>query len=204
MQTTAREYWGRMPTEVASALLTALRELEAEGRYPALVPLIQLLQGDARHPHANPRLTSRLVDPRAGGVTVRRVHDYLVAHLPEMRPEPLVRVDRTAVEFFGARFVEKDLAGICWHLLRVLCQHPAQTLSREQIIRTGRLSCDPAGLPPHVTRLRQRLEPAIKSYFQRRPRPDAADGSCIAGVRGPDGGYKLDVAEELVQVIERG
>jgi hypothetical protein len=205
----------RVPTDEGAELLAKLRRLHAEGRYALLPPLIEAVRTNS----ASAGAASELVDGFYGGVTVPRVHRYLVGELQGARPRPLVRVRRREVEFFGHVFGERDLGGAGWPILRALAGRANAVVTRPELLRTAKLGCAEQDLPPHVARLRKRLKPVIDAYYDglRLNAPEAAAASFIGAVRagdprgrttppagtggsGDSSGYSLAVAPELVSV----
>jgi hypothetical protein len=215
------KWWGRLPAEATTTLIGHLRTLNAEGRYPMLTPLLEFLNSGTA---TDAGLARELVDGIFGGVTAKTVHGYLLKRLAGAHPRPLVHVRADEAEFFGQVICRDELAGAGWTILRALARRANEAVTRAELVREAKLSCAPNDVPPHLARLRKRLQPAVDRHYAQfgMPAPAGADAAFIvaARVRGvdgrggrrgasrkaaddPRGGYSLAIPAELVSVASR-
>lgn len=152
------------------------------------ISFLQDVHRAVAHPPSQPPDTApvpQLCHP-TGGVCGPRLDAYIRHWLLEgSSPNPWIVLTRERYRLFGREIDPNTLPFKLAAILWVLCENPRRPLQRDFIIKEGNLCCQPNGLNPYTSRLRQKvLRPGIETFFSGlEVRPDGYDEMFIRGHR---------------------
>jgi hypothetical protein len=176
-----------------------LNRLIADGRYEFLVPLRDALSDHRKG------LTSgiaKVVGDESGESAC--IFQYIVKSLRNVALPPLITVYTDGLRYFNTDFRRQDFRAAEWSILMALAAKPRQWIDAAELVRVAGLGCQPIGVAPHVSRLRQKLRPAVERFY--RNRSDGQPGRAQSFLRGgtnqeDEPNYDLSVDPLLVQVV---
>jgi hypothetical protein len=200
---------GELVTEIADSytvfpkdaegphILTLLDDLIEAGDYPFLHDLQHAVE--RRSILGQDEALRCLFDAIYKDITMARFDCYLQRALREgARPEPWIELREKKVTFLGEQpHLTRFQLAIFW----LLCETPRAPVQRWYMKDSCNFACSLDNIKSTISRLRDRLRPAIDVRFRDQERPAYADEAFIHTSRTGDGPYQLMLDASYVVLI---
>ena len=184
-----------------SELVARLQKLNEHGEFPFIAEIIAALDLKVSCVDELPAgMSRRLFNEFSNQITPKLLETCLRECLySNTKLEPWLILNGEKVEFLG-RNVKLSPAHL--GMLRFLAETPRFGVTRFRIVAQAQLRCGPEGLPLLVSRLRNKLRPAIEARFtDPSTKPDGWEHALIVGLRDGTDTYQLEIARARVLLL---